>query len=81
DAVIAGFAVTPELRRQFVFSRPYLMLPARFVRNLAVPLDGKTAAALSKHPVGVFRGTVHEAMLAAFFPAIKAEPFEAASAS
>ena len=56
DAVIAGLAVTPELRRQFVFSRPYLMLPARFVRNLAVPLDGKTAAALSSHPVGVVGG-------------------------
>lgn len=59
DAVIAGLAVTPELRRQFLFSRPYLMLPARFVRNLGVPLDGKTVAALSSHPVGVVRGTVH----------------------
>ncbi|MGO6968134.1 transporter substrate-binding domain-containing protein [Rhizobium leguminosarum] len=76
DAVIAGLAVTPELRRQFLFSRPYLMLPARFVRNLGVPLDGKTAAALSSHPVGVVRGTVHESMLAAFFPTLKAEPFD-----
>ncbi|MGO6819961.1 transporter substrate-binding domain-containing protein, partial [Rhizobium brockwellii] len=58
DAVIAGFDVTPELRRQFVFSRPYQMLPARFVRNLAVPLDGRSASALSCHPVGVVRGTV-----------------------
>ncbi|AGS20398.1 ABC transporter substrate-binding protein [Rhizobium etli] len=76
DAVIAGLAVTPELRRQFLFSRPYLMLPARFVRNLAAPLDGKTAAALSNHPVGVVKGTVHEAMLAAFFPALKAQAFD-----
>jgi len=76
DAVIAGLAVTPELRRQFVFSRPYLMLPARFVRNLAAPIEGKAAAALAGRPVGVVRGTVHETMLAAYFPGIKAEPFD-----
>jgi polar amino acid transport system substrate-binding protein len=76
DAVIAGLAVTPELRREFLFSRPYLMLPARFVRNTAVSVTGTTAAGLAGHPVGVVKGTVHEAMLAAFFPAIKAQPFD-----
>jgi polar amino acid transport system substrate-binding protein len=76
DAVIAGLAVTPELRRQFVFSRPYLMLPARFVRNLAAPVAGTTAAAFAGQPVGVVKGTAHEAMLAAYFPAIKAQAFD-----
>ncbi|WP_454848085.1 transporter substrate-binding domain-containing protein [Rhizobium binxianense] len=76
DAVIAGLAVTPELRRQFVFSRPYLMLPARFVRNLAAPVTGTTAAAFAGQPVGVVKGTAHEAMLAAYFPAIKAQTFD-----
>lgn len=52
------------------------MLPARFVRNLAAPVDGKTAAALAGRPVGVVKGTVHEAMLAAFFPALKAQTFD-----
>lgn len=76
DAVIAGLAVTPELRRQFVFSRPYLMLPARFVRNLAAPVAGTTAAAFAGQPVGVVKGTAHEAMLATYFPAIKAQAFD-----
>ncbi|NTG72379.1 transporter substrate-binding domain-containing protein [Agrobacterium rhizogenes] len=76
DAVIAGVAVTPELRKSFAFSRPFLMLPARFVRNLKAPIDGRTAAGLAGHSVGVVKGTTHEAMLAAFFPAIKPVPFD-----
>ncbi|MQB44246.1 amino acid ABC transporter [Rhizobium sp. ICMP 5592] len=76
DAVIAGVAVTPELRKSFAFSRPFLMLPARFARNLKASIDGRTAAALAGHSVGVVKGTTHEAMLAAFFPAIKPVPFD-----
>jgi polar amino acid transport system substrate-binding protein len=80
DAVIAGLAVTSELRKQFTFSRPYLMLPARFVRNVKADIKGDTAAALSGLSVGVVKGTVHEAMLAAYFPAIKAAPFDSKEA-
>ncbi|PST23420.1 amino acid ABC transporter [Rhizobium sp. JAB6] len=76
DAIIAGVAVTPELRKTFAFSRPFLMLPARFARNLKASIGGTTAASLSGHPVGVVKGTVHEAMLAAFFPAIRPVPFD-----
>ncbi|NNH32282.1 transporter substrate-binding domain-containing protein [Rhizobium sp. SEMIA 4085] len=76
DAVIAGLAVTADLRKQFTFTRPYLMLPARFVRNAKAQINGNTAASLSGRQVGVVKATVHEAMLAAFFPAIKAVPFE-----
>ncbi|WP_267553262.1 transporter substrate-binding domain-containing protein [Rhizobium rhizogenes] len=76
DAVISGIAVTPELRKGFAFSRPFLMLPARFVRNLKAPVNGTTVASLAGHPVGVVKGTVHEAMMAAFFPAIKPVPFD-----
>ena len=76
DAVIAGVAVTPELRKSFAFSRPFMTLPARFVRNLKASVSGTTAASLSGHSVGVVRGTVHEAMLTAFFPAIKPVPFD-----
>ncbi len=76
DAVIAGLAVTSDLRKQFTFSRPYLMLPARFVRNAKAEIKGDTAAALSGRSVGVIKATVHEAMLNAYFPAIKAVLFE-----
>ncbi|WP_442203061.1 transporter substrate-binding domain-containing protein [Rhizobium sp. RAF56] len=80
DAVIAGLAVTPELRQRFAFSRPYLELPARFVRNLHATLEGTTASALAGKPVGIVRNTAHEAMLAAFFPAIKPVPFDSKEA-
>lgn len=76
DAIIAGMAVTTDLRQEFSFTRPYLMLPARFVRNLKAPIRGEDATALAGRPVGVVRDTVHEAMLAAYFPAIRAVPFE-----
>ncbi|MFS8048375.1 transporter substrate-binding domain-containing protein [Rhizobium sp. BR 314] len=76
DAVIAGIAVRPELRNSFAFSRPFLMLPARFVRNLKAKINGTTAASLAGHPVGVVKGTAHEAMLASFFPTIKLVPFD-----
>lgn len=76
DAVIGGVAVTPELRKSFAFSRPFLMLPARFLRNLKASLNGTTAASLAGHPVGVVKGTTHEAMLASFFPTIKPVPFD-----
>ncbi len=46
------------------------------MRKLSVPVEGKTAAALAGRPVGVVKGTVHEAMLAAFFPALKAQTFD-----
>jgi polar amino acid transport system substrate-binding protein len=76
EAVMAGVAVTPERRSRFLFSRPYLGIPARFVRNRAATLGGDTAAALAGRPVGVVGGTVHEDMLKAFFPEIAAKPFD-----
>lgn len=80
DAVIAGIAVSEELRRQFAFSRPYLMLPARFVRNLKAPIKGEDASALADHSVGVVKTTAHEAMLSAYFPKVKVVPFDSKDA-
>lgn len=75
EAVVAGMAVTTGLRRDFAFSRPYLRLPARFaVRANAAPATG-TAAALAGRPVGVVAGSVHEAMLKAYFPTLSPVPF------
>ncbi|KQV84036.1 transporter substrate-binding domain-containing protein [Rhizobium sp. Root1220] len=80
DAVIAGIAVSDKLRQQFAFTRPYLMLPARFVRNLKIPLKGEGAGALADHSVGVVKATAHEAMLAAYFPRLKAVSFDSKEA-
>jgi polar amino acid transport system substrate-binding protein len=81
DAVMAGIAVTPELRKRFAFSRPFLQLPARFVRNVkTAPVKGPTAESLAGHRIGVVKATAHQAMLAAFFPAIQAVPFDSKDA-
>ncbi|MBT9372028.1 transporter substrate-binding domain-containing protein [Rhizobium sp. CSW-27] len=76
EAIAAGIAVTPALRQRFAFSRPYISIPARFARNREVGLEGKAAEALAGRPVGVVRGTVHQAMLASFFPRLKQVAFE-----
>jgi polar amino acid transport system substrate-binding protein len=76
EAVMAGMAVTPERRERFLFSRPYIGIPARFVRNLSAGIPGETAAALAGRRVGVVKETAHELMLKAFFPGITAVPFE-----
>ncbi len=80
DAVIAGLAVGSELRGQFAFSRPYLMLPARFARNLKAPITGENAASLADRPVGVVKETAHAAMLSTYFPKVKAIPFDSKEA-
>lgn len=80
DAIIAGLSVTPDLRKQFAFSRAYMQLPARFLKSQKVPLEGTTAAALAGRTVGVVKDTAHAAMLAAYFPAIKAVPFDSKDA-
>lgn len=76
DVVLAGVAVTPDLRREFAFSRPYLLLPARFAGNRKAGLKGHASVVLSGRPVGVVAGTVHESMLRNFFPKAKIQPFE-----
>lgn len=80
DAVIAGTAVTGELRRSFAFSRPFAMLPARFVRNRSARLEAETIAALQGKSVGVVAATAHQAMLKAFFPDLRGVPFDNRSA-
>lgn len=75
EAVMAGIAVTPQLRERFLFSRPYIGIPARFAKRRAAGLPGDTAAALAGKSVGVVKDSAHEAMLKAFFPAIKPMPY------
>lgn len=70
EAVMAGIAISAERRDRLAFSRPYLMIPARFARNVSRDLPGDGAEALSGRPVGVVKDTAHEAMLKSFFPKI-----------
>ncbi|MDZ7872083.1 MAG: transporter substrate-binding domain-containing protein [Rhizobium sp.] len=76
EAVMAGVAVTEELRERFNFTRPYLLLPARFlVRNDAV-LARQDVEALTGRKIGVVKDTAHQAMLKAFFPGITPTVFD-----
>jgi polar amino acid transport system substrate-binding protein len=75
EAVISGIAASSDLRKSFLFTRPYLLLPARFAINKQGSVEGETASALSGKKVGVITGSRHEAMLKAFFPDIVATGF------
>lgn len=75
ELALAGVAVTADLRKKFLFSNPYLMMPARFVASRKAGLSGSAAIALAGKPVGVVGNTAHQKMLAAFFPKIRAVAF------
>jgi len=69
EAVMSGVASTSDLRKSFSFTRPYLLLPARFAVSKAAKLEGQSAAtALTGKKVGVVSNSRHEAMLKSFFP-------------
>lgn len=76
EAVISGIASSSDLRKSFTFSRPYLLLPARFAVNKAVKLEGTMIDALSGKKVGILTGSRHEQMLKAFFPKVAANGFD-----
>lgn len=71
EAIIAGLRPTAELRKQFAFTRSYLRLPARFVVRRDAPLTRPLNLSVSGKRVGVMAGSVHEAILRAYFPAAK----------
>jgi len=75
EAIVAGVAVTADLRKRFAFSRPFMRLPARFAVAKARLPAGETAAALDGKTVGVVAASAHEAMLKAFFPRVTAQAF------
>jgi polar amino acid transport system substrate-binding protein len=76
EAVMSGVASSADLRKSFSFTRPYLLLPARFAVNKSVKLNGQSAAsALAAKKVGVVTNSRHEAMLKAFFPAVAVNGF------
>ena len=76
EAVMAGVAVTGDLRERFNFSRPYLLLPARFLMRNDLVLPRQDVEALTGRKVGVVKDTAHQAMLKAFFPGITPTTFE-----
>ena len=76
EAVMSGIASSADLRKSFSFTRPYILLPARFAINKTTKLEGQSANALSGKKVGVVTNSRHEAMLKAFFPAVVVNGFD-----
>lgn len=68
DAIIAGMAVTEALRQDYLFSRSFMVLPARLLRNAKVELKAPAADGLKGRPLGVVAKSAHEAMAKAYFP-------------
>ncbi|WP_275788330.1 transporter substrate-binding domain-containing protein [Pararhizobium gei] len=75
EAVIAGIATKAELRQSFLFSRPYLHLPARFAANRQAMGEDMTVNGLNGKLIGTVAGTTHEAMLKSFFPKLDIASF------
>lgn len=75
EAIIAGMRPTPELRRDVVFSRPFMLFPARFIVNRTSPTHPETLANLKAADVGVVTSSRHQAMLTAFFPDMKQKAY------
>lgn len=71
EALIAGTAITAQTRARYVFSRPYLRFPARFVAPKASHMAEPMHAAVTGRRIGVLAGSKHEAMLRRYFPAAR----------
>ena len=87
DAIIAGFAISNDTRQNYLFSRSYLELPARFIAknaqdiNLAelsveVKKDGPAWQKTEALKVGVAVNSAHEAMLKDWFPVTEAIAYD-----
>jgi polar amino acid transport system substrate-binding protein len=76
EVVLAGIRITPELRKTYGFSRVFMQLPARFVIARPAAKTVSTPDRLQPGQVGVVKGTAHEEMLKAFFPALRATIYD-----
>ncbi len=73
DAIAAGVADTPALRRHLAYSVPYFREPARFVRRWPALVE-PSPRSLSGKSVGVIAGSRYADFIGDFFPAAKLRP-------
>lgn len=76
DAIIAGLAMSDATIRDYVFSVPYLRLPALFFSNKNKIVADESFKGPGTQVVGVEAGTAHEAFLKKFFPETPIKPFK-----
>ena len=67
EALMAGLAISAETRDRYVFSRPFMRFPARFVAAKAAALGEPMHRAVAGKRIGVLSGTAHEAMFRRYF--------------
>ena len=75
EAIMAGLSITPETRKRYAFSRPYLQFPARFIMQKRNALSEPVVDKLKGMRVGVVAGSAHERMLRDYFGDVVAVPF------
>lgn len=76
EAIIAGLSISERAREQYLFSRTYLELPARFLvlkDSKLKPIDLTRIRYLN---IGVLKGTAHEAMFRSWFPELGVKQYE-----
>ncbi len=78
DALIAGIAVNEKSRDDYLFTRPFIKFPARFIRKNNSKTDGDAIANLTGKRIGVQAGSAHEALLRAYFPDMNPVTYEKA---
>ncbi len=67
DIVIAAHRPTPDIAREFSFSRRYFYTPARFAVRRGAPDFATTPTGLDGRRIAVTRGSAYAAYLTAFF--------------
>lgn len=71
EAILAGVSITAQSRATYAFSRPYLLLPARFVMRRSANAQEPMYDRVQDQRIGVLAGSTHERMLRADFGAVK----------
>lgn len=72
EAIVAGLAITPENRKHYLFSQPYMRFPARVIAKRSSLPEEPITQSLSGKRVGVLGRTTHERLLRDLFPDARA---------
>ena len=81
EALLAGHAISSELREKFMFSRPYLRIPGRFVVRTDSELEAPAFQSLFRKTIGVVKGSSHAAYFDEVFASRTAKMFDTREAA
>ena len=71
EVILAGLAITPQSRENYIFTRPYMQFAARFVTQKANAVQEPLYLAMAGKRVGLIAGSAHERMLRSYFSSVK----------